>query len=73
MLYADLVAVVLAGVLAQICAILPSYFFVFIIAELFATWNLLVSFGVVELALSSVHKTSNALYKFMELIPRYRD
>lgn len=61
------------GVLAQLTYLLPSWVIVLAGAEVWAFWELLVSFGVVELGASAINSTESALTKFFNLIPRYQE
>jgi hypothetical protein len=60
------------GVFAQLTYLLPSWFVLFLAAQVVAFWDLLVTFGVVELAGSVINNTESALTKFFNLIPRYQ-
>lgn len=60
------------GVFAQLTYLLPSWFVLFVAAQVVAYWDLLVSLGLVELADSTINGMESALTKFFNLIPRYQ-
>lgn len=68
----ELMVIVGLGVFAQLTYLLPSWFVLFLAAQVVAFWDLLVTFGVVELTGSAINNTESALTKFFNLVPRYQ-
>jgi hypothetical protein len=64
--------IVALGVVAQLTYLLPSWLILLFAAQVIAFWDLLISFGVVELSVSAIDSTESALTKFLNLIPRYQ-
>jgi hypothetical protein len=60
------------GVIAQLTYLLPSWLVLFLAAQVVAFWDLLITFGLVELVGSAINNTETALTKFFNLIPRYQ-
>lgn len=60
------------GVIAQLTYLLPSWFVLFLAAQVIAFWDLFITFGLVELSGSVIQGTETALTKFFNLIPRYQ-
>lgn len=61
------------GVVAQLTYLFPSWFVLFLAAQVLAFWDILVGLGLVELAFSAINQTETAITKFLNLIPRYQE
>jgi len=57
---------------AQLAYLLPSWLIVLLIAEVWASWELLVDYGIVELVETQVQSAEVSLKKLFEMIPRYQ-
>jgi hypothetical protein len=60
------------GVVAQLTYLLPSWLILLLAAQVVGFWDVLVSFGAVELSAAAVTSTETALNKFINLIPKYQ-
>jgi hypothetical protein len=72
MLYAEVLVVLGAGLFSQISYLLPGWLILIVGVELWAAWDFLVEFGVVEVAQTQLVSAEGSLQKLFDMIPRYK-
>ena len=61
-----------AGVTSQLVYLLPNWLVVLLLVEVWAGWDFLVDYGIVELAQTQVVSAEASLRKLFQMIPRYQ-
>lgn len=61
------------GLAAQLNYLLPTWVVLLLIAQVAAFWEVIVSFGGLELLGSQIGKTEESLDKLFRMIPRYEE
>ena len=68
----EILVVIGAGLIGQLVYLLPNWLVVLLLAEVWAGWDFLVDYGIVELVQTQVVSAEASLRKLFEMIPRYQ-
>lgn len=64
--------VLAAGLVAQVAYYVPSCVLISVAIELWAAWDFLVDFGLVELVQTQIVSAETSFQKLLDMIPRYK-